>query len=256
MVLSYNGWPASPYPSAIGINTGWEPIAGHKFPGGIKSGDVQTVMTYFVRQLDARVEPIEEYRAGDEWGWYYKQSANSPGTISNHSSGTAFDYNATQHPNGRRGTWTATQVARIREIQKEVNGVVYWLGDASGTPDEMHFEIRGSSAQVHTAALKIKAMGGNPPTPAPEEDSFMYRIYWFKSSTGQAAAYRVLSAKAEKSKAADKYVVVDAWWIKDMNEYKVWTDRGLRVMNDGAHPAPIRGSINYYNGPYDNTKTV
>lgn len=166
MATSYNGWPASPYPSAIGINQGWEPIRGHKFPGGIKSGDVETVMTYFVRQLDARAEPIEEYAPGDEWGWNYKYSANSPALLSCHASGTAFDYNAVQHPNGVRGTWSNSQVAVIRAIQREVNYVVFWRGDSTHTADEMHFEIKGTSLDVAAAARKIKA-GGTTPAPAP-----------------------------------------------------------------------------------------
>ena len=152
MALSYNGWPASPDPRAIGINTEWEPIPGHRFPGGVKSGAVEKVLTYVVRQLDARVEPIDRDAIKDEWGWFYKPSANSPDTLSCHSSGTAFDYNATRHPNGVRGTFTAAQVAEIREIQSEVLHVVRWLGDATRVADEMHFEIDGTPDEVAAAA--------------------------------------------------------------------------------------------------------
>lgn len=157
MATSYNGWPASSTPSRIGINANWEPIPGHKFPGGIKSGDVETVMTYFVRQLHSRVERIDRDAIKDEWGYNYKASANSPSKLSCHASGTAFDYNATRHPNGRRGTWAWSQISEIRKIQNEVNGVVFWLGDAARIPDEMHFEIRGTAAQVKAAADKIRA---------------------------------------------------------------------------------------------------
>lgn len=166
MTTSYNGWQASQNPDAIGINRAWEPIPGHRFPGGVKSGDVETVMTYLVRQLDARVEPIEMYPPGDEWGYHYKQSANSPRLLSCHSSGTAIDYNATRHPNGKRGTWTSVQVSVIRSILNEVSGVVRWLGDASGTADEMHFEIHGSPTQVATAARNL-ASPWTPPESAP-----------------------------------------------------------------------------------------
>lgn len=157
MVTSYNGWPASPDPKAIGINTEWEPIPGHRFPGGVKAGDVETILTYFVEQLDARVEPIDRDAIKDEWGWFFKPSANSPDTLSCHSSGTAFDYNATRHPNGHRGTFTAAQVAEIRKIQAEVSGVVRWLGDATRVPDEMHFEIHGTPAEVAVAAARLRA---------------------------------------------------------------------------------------------------
>jgi CTP:molybdopterin cytidylyltransferase MocA len=157
MATSYNGWPASRYPSSIGVNARWEPIPGHRFPGGVKSGDVEVVLTYFVRQLHSRVERIELYSPGDEWGYNYKASANSPYTLSCHASATAFDYNATRHPNGRRGTWSWAQLAEIRKIQRDVDGVVHWLGDAPRVPDEMHFEIRATAAQVKAVADKIRA---------------------------------------------------------------------------------------------------
>lgn len=169
-VQSYNGWRASRDPKAIDINQSWEPIPGHRFPGGVKAGDVETVMTYLVRQLDARVEPIELYKSGDEWGWFFKQSANSPDLVSCHSSGTAIDYNATKHPNGKRGTWTRTQVAEVRRILEELGGVVRWLYDAKHTPDEMHFEIRGTPAQVAVVARNLQPFPTPIPKPSEEDD--------------------------------------------------------------------------------------
>lgn len=174
MATSYNGWPASRSALLIGINQRWEPIPGHRFPGGCKRGDVETVLTYVVRQLHARVERIDRDAIKDEWGWYYKPSANSPHTLSCHSSGTAFDYNATRHPNGRRGTWTRGQVAEIREILAECGGVVRWLGDASRVPDEMHFEIRGTRSQVAAVAARLRKapprLTAAPPSPPQPED--------------------------------------------------------------------------------------
>jgi hypothetical protein len=241
MATSYNGWPASSSPSAIGINANWEPIKGHKFPAGIKSGDVETVMTYVVRQLDARVEPIEEYAGGDEWGYYYKYSANSPDKLSCHSSGTAFDYNATQHPNGKRGTFTSTQVAAIRKIQNECSGVVYWGGDRN-TADEMHFEIQGSAAAVKAAATKIKAIGTPPePAPQPKEDDQVDAI----------AAYRCIYAKREKSSDADPYMCVEGWWIANSTELEVWRKKGLLEANKQTSPAAIRSSIAMHGGPFN-----
>ncbi len=162
MPTSYNGWPASRDPAAIGINRKWAPL-GVPFPGGVKGGDVETVLTYVVEQLHARVEPIDLPGLKDEWGWHYKPSANSPNLLSCHSSGTAFDYNATRHPNRKRGTFTAAQVKTIHTILDEVGGVVRWLGDAR-TPDEMHFEIKGTPAQVADVARLLRSK------PAPPED--------------------------------------------------------------------------------------
>lgn len=187
MALSYNGWPASSNPDAIGINTAWEPIAGHRFPGGVKSGDVETVLTYFVRQLDARVEPIDRDAVKDEWGYAYRFSVNSPDKLSCHSSGTAFDYNATRHPNGMRGTWGAAKVAKIREIQAEVLGVVRWLGDATRVPDEMHFEIQGTAAEVAAVAARLRA---HTSLPEDEDEMAVQRFeLWRDSRNGHL--YRI-----------------------------------------------------------------
>jgi hypothetical protein len=165
MASSYNGWPASRDAAAIGINRGWEPIAGHDFPGGIKSGDVQTVFTCLVRQLHKRVEPIVIYPPGDEWGYAYRDNVNNPGQLSCHASGTAIDYNATEHPNRVDYTWSRDQTREIHKIiDDELDGVIKWLEGY----DEMHFEIRGTAAQVAAVAKKIRAM--TTPPPADEDD--------------------------------------------------------------------------------------
>ncbi len=166
MATSYNGWPASRYPSAIGINANWAPL-GHRFPAGIKGGDVETVFTHLVHQLHNRVEPIQWYAPGDEWGYNYRVNVNNPSSLSCHASGTAIDYNATRHPNGRRGTFTSAQVRAIREIQGELGGVIKWGGDFGGTPDEMHFEINASAAKVAEVARRLRAGGPPPPPTAP-----------------------------------------------------------------------------------------
>jgi hypothetical protein len=154
MTVSYNGWTASQAPAAIGVAPFI--VNGVPFPGGVRSGDVAAVFRYLVEQFARRVEGLITPGC---WGYYYKQSANSAALLSCHSSGTAIDINAPRHPNGKRGTFTAAQVAQIRAILAELSGVVYWGGDAwgDGTPDEMHFEIQSgvTAAQVAAAARKL-----------------------------------------------------------------------------------------------------
>ena len=170
MTSSYNGWEASRDPRVIGINPAWEPIKGHKFPGGTKSGDVQTVFTYLVQNLDARVEAIEEYPPGDEWGYNYRPNVNNPSTLSCHASGTAIDYNATQHPNDVDFTWSQAQAREIHKILDELGGVVRWLEGH----DEMHFEIRGTAAQVAVVAKKLRGTSTpTPPTTTPPKEAFL-----------------------------------------------------------------------------------
>jgi hypothetical protein len=172
MPTSYNGWRASKDPGAIDIDPGFT-AAGRTFPGGVKRGPVSVVLRYVVEQFDKRVEEVDLDDPGDEWGYTYKPSANSPNLLSCHSSGTAVDINATRHPNGTHPskTFTPTQISEIRAILAEVDGVVRWLGDATGTPDPMHFEIRGDAVEVARVAGRI--LNGTPAQPQPTEDFLM-----------------------------------------------------------------------------------
>lgn len=207
MATSYNGWPASRFPNVIGINSKWAPL-GHPFPGGIKGGDVETIFTYLVHQLHARVEPIEWYAPGDEWGYNYRANVNNPNSLSCHASGTAIDYNATRHPNGRRGTFTAAQVRQIREIQKELDGVIRWGGDFSGTPDEMHFEINASAAKVAEVARRLRLPPAPSPSPPPTGDPDMYAAILNRITSLYQAAGRGLPDPAGLAFWYSQYVAV------------------------------------------------
>lgn len=160
---SYNGWLASPNPADFG---GLEPliVAGESFAPGVRRGDVHTVLMYVAQQLHERVEPViaPGWHEADDWGYSYRQNRNAD-NLSCHASGTAFDYNATRHPNGKRGTFTAAQVRTINAILVEVDNCVRWGGSFTGTPDEMHFEIIRSVSAVKLTAAKIR--GSIPSNP-------------------------------------------------------------------------------------------
>lgn len=160
MPTSYNGWPASSDPAAIGVQS-FRP-RNVSFPSGVKQGDVATVFGYLVHQLHSRVEPIMTDPGC--WGYYYRANVNDPSTLSCHGSGTAIDYNAPKHPNGVGGTWTDRQKAEIKKILTELDNVVRVLWGY----DEMHFEIRGSREQVAIAARKVRAGSIGTPTPTGE----------------------------------------------------------------------------------------
>lgn len=156
METSYNGWTASKNPADFG---GISPlvVAGEQFAPGVRNGDVWFVLQYVAEQFHARVEPLyfKGWHDADDWGFNYRTNRNA-NNLSCHSSGTAIDCNATRHPNGKRGTFTASQVTEIRKILAEVDNVVFWGGDYTGTPDEMHFEISKAPAAVKAVADRIK----------------------------------------------------------------------------------------------------
>jgi hypothetical protein len=153
MATSQNGWSASADKHAIDVDSNFA-IAGVKFPGGVRSGDVSTVLGYVAAQFHARVEPL---RDGWCWGYAYRDISGGS-SLSNHSAACAIDINAPSHPMGVRGTFNADQVREIKAIVAECHGVVRWGGTYS-RPDEMHFEIVGTPGQVAYAARQL----GSPP---------------------------------------------------------------------------------------------
>lgn len=176
MASSYNGWPASSDPNAIGIDKnfsvcGTKPFGNGGYAGGMKSGDVSTVFKYLITRLHNEVEPMmtEGGPVGYGcWGYSYRANVNNPSQLSCHASGTAIDYNAPKHPNGTStgpnggGGWSGSQYNKIKSILGEI-GVISWLT----SNDPMHFEIKGNASQVAEAARRL---GGSTPEPTPEPE--------------------------------------------------------------------------------------
>lgn len=183
MATAQNGWPANANKTAIGIDPNFA-VAGVKFPGGVKAGDVATVLGYVAAQFHNRVEPLVD---GWCWGYNYRD-VKGGSSLSNHSAGCAIDVNAPNHPIGKQGTFTAAQEGEIKRIVGECHGVVRWGGAYSGRKDEMHFEIVGTVAQVANAA---KSLGGSTASPPPATTTLLQR-----GSRGDAVTrlQRVLNA--------------------------------------------------------------
>jgi murein L,D-transpeptidase YcbB/YkuD len=163
MANSYNGWLASKNPADFG-GLSKLVVAGESFAPGVRSGDVHTVLQYVAEQLHRRVEPVfkQGWHEADDWGYHFKANANNPNQLSCHASGTAFDYNATRHPNGKKNTFTAIQFVEIDRILAEVDNAVTQLRGY----DEMHFEIRGNAAKIGAVARKLRG-GSQSPEPRP-----------------------------------------------------------------------------------------
>lgn len=159
MTTSMNGWEASPDPELIGIVP--LQVAGVTFYGGVKGGDVATVLGYVLQQVAVRVQAPVHGQCG---GYAYRPNVNNPGVLSNHSSGTAVDFNWAMHPNAVAtvDTWSDEQINEIHAILAEVGGAVRWGGDYNSTPDAMHFEINVDAYKLAQVALALGS-GGTPP---------------------------------------------------------------------------------------------
>ena len=160
MPNSQNGWPIDPARSA-------RTVPGTNIRIVVADGPAGDVLMHVAARFDATVEDIDTATGGvlDDWGYAHRPIAGS-NVWSNHASGTAIDLNATRHVQGKRGSFSSAQVAAIRVILSEVDNVVRWGGDYTGSSvDEMHFEINADAARVAAVAARL---GGNPaPPPTP-----------------------------------------------------------------------------------------
>jgi hypothetical protein len=73
--------------------------------------------------------------------------------LSNHSSGTALDLNASKHPLGKAGTFPLEKVPMIQALAKKYG--LTWGGDYRGRKDEMHFEIHLNAEQASKLITKL-----------------------------------------------------------------------------------------------------
>lgn len=174
MAVSQNGYKANDrslidYYKVPGSSTGFN----------LRKGSVARVLVYAMQEFDDRVEDLDKvgsYVEGDNPpaipggsgsvlmdDWSFAVRLVRGGTsLSNHSSGTAVDANSTQHPLGRVGTFTSSQVSTIEDILHDLvdpvtkESVVRWGGHYNGRKDEMHFEIVGSPDAVARVADLIE----------------------------------------------------------------------------------------------------
>lgn len=160
MATSQNGWPVV-HAADRKRKIDERPINGHRYPNGFLKGDVYAAFVWLFTQLDTRVEKVAEGTPSDEWGYNVREIEGSD-DWSNHSSGTAGDYNASQHGMGgsAHAGYNERQVAEIHEILREANGIFRWGGDYKGRKDPMHFEIAKGEAAVSDFVDSIQPREG------------------------------------------------------------------------------------------------
>jgi len=157
---SQNGWPASKSPSDIGIVT-----LSLKLRNGTQTVQVSSRVADVFREIiewwDENIEPVETLG-----GYNYREirGYEGSGTISNHSSGTAIDINASKSPSGSNGwvhkpAFTSAQAAMI--TAKAATLGLRWGGDYRGRKDEMHFVVVFSptAERVRQAAMNYWWVG-------------------------------------------------------------------------------------------------
>ena len=150
MIKSANGWTASKVRAEIGIESFLVPGTNLKLAC---AKAVAPLLVGLAAEFHELIEPIDEGSL-DDWGFCYRKIRQSSTNLSNHSSGTAIDLNATKHPLGKVGTFPIEKVPMIRAIAKKYGCI--WGGDFRSRKDEMHFEIALTPAK---AAALIEKLG-------------------------------------------------------------------------------------------------
>jgi hypothetical protein len=151
MTISSNGWPASKDRAEIGIKS--YPIEGTTIKLACAEA-VAPLLVGFATEFHQLIEPIDGGPL-DDWGYCFRMVRGNPTNLSNHSSGTAIDLNATKHALGRVGTFPAEKVPMIRALAKKYS--LKWGGDYQNRKDEMHFEVAILPSKVEAAILKLGA---------------------------------------------------------------------------------------------------
>lgn len=264
MVVSQNGYTAGDrsviYNPAV-------PGTSITFPGGVRKGPAGDLLLYVAAQLNARVENgadsygmwgyayrdiramklkkrdrklLQTSRIEELDALLEADEANRPccfdnedilmaaSSLSNHSSGTAFDWHAPRHPLSSVGTWNSSQVVTIHKIVNvECEGAIRWGGDYIGRKDEMHYEVVQPEAVCLRILNKLKGSGSVTPT-AP-------------TSTGRALSY--IAGKpvmvGDDVKALQR--VLNAW-------YKTAKPEWWPLVEDGSFAPSTDKAVRYLQG--------
>lgn len=139
MATSQNGWPALAGDSTK-LHTWVIPGKGDDTLIRMRNGSAGFLLAHLALCFDSKVEVLDE-PVLDDWGYAYRAIRGYVTGLSNHSSGTAVDLNATDHPLGREDTFTDAEEAQIEKFLHRYSGCVRWGGDYRGRKDEMHFEL-------------------------------------------------------------------------------------------------------------------
>ena len=153
-IISANGWPASKNRAEIGVKV--YPIAGTSIKLQCAEA-VAPLLIGFASDFHRLIESLDGAQL-DDWGYCFRDVRGVTGKLSNHSSGTAIDLNATQHPLAKVGTFPNEKVPMIRALAKKYG--LIWGGDYRNRKDEMHFEIALPPAKVAALIAKLENDNG------------------------------------------------------------------------------------------------
>lgn len=153
---SPNGWLVNTAANKGG-SVWTRPVAGTGFGVDVAIGDAETVLVHVIRRFHYEIDTL---RPGEVVGFRAPGSVKHSDYEENHASGTAVDIRPGSYPRGVKGGFLPYQLAVVRDILAECDGVVRWGGDFS-VPDESHFQIAIAPGDPRLRALVKKLRGWN-----------------------------------------------------------------------------------------------
>lgn len=178
--------------------------------GKIRDGHTHEIFTWLALQYTKRVELINK---SSSWG-FAPRPIRGGTTPSNHSSGTAVDFNAHRHPLGVSPTKTMTkdQIAACKAITKESGGVLRWGGTYLLRKDTMHWELNSSAAKVEAFALKIRGGSIKPKPSTPEKVVIKDNLTDSVKSRLKTMGFKKQDANAVRAFQKQHGLFVDGVW--------------------------------------------
>jgi hypothetical protein len=146
---SGNGWVASKDPAEINIKQFLVAGTDIKLRCAAECG---ALLAAFAAEFHATVEPIDVGTL-DDWGYAYRPVRGQTTGLSNHSSGTAIDINASKHPLAKAHTFTGAQEIILQALVKKYG--LRWGGNYKERKDDMHFEVIETPAQIKLRMAKL-----------------------------------------------------------------------------------------------------
>lgn len=172
--FSDNGWPGLPDPEDTVVTA----VPGSTLRLRLAPGGPAWILTEFARRFNAEVESLDGPQL-DDWSYAYRDVRGSTVHLSCHASGTAIDLNALTHPRGVRDTFSPAKMKKLRALLKDFTDpetgieVIKFGGDFKppSTVDEMHFQIRGTAADLARVKAKLTAsvLAGDDELPTPKD---------------------------------------------------------------------------------------
>lgn len=152
IVRSQNRWPALGSSSRL-LHVWIIPCRTGTIRLKLRNGSAGFLLAHFVLWYGDSIEKLQG-KVLDDWGYADRLIRGSLTEISNHSSGTAADLNATKHPLGTL-TLKPWQKAKIRARLLIYSGCIRAGLDYHRRKDEQHYEINKDIAACERVAKRL-----------------------------------------------------------------------------------------------------